>query len=174
MGYQTECVVEEDKSEYPKYGQDNGLQLIDLRVNEKGEKIAYDDELWNQLLDQLTWEDCTSTISSGMRHSEAIESIGKPECTDHNGPNGLTERYRYGSTSKQGYAYLYNDPDMDSYPTCYPSSNVLAASFNKDLIYEVGAMIGEDALWVGYAGLYGPGSNIIRSPYSGRYFEYFS
>ena len=174
MGYQTECVVEEDKSEYPKYGQDNGLQLINLRVNEKGEKIPYDDELWDQLLDQLTWEDCTSTISSGMRHSEAIESIGKPECTDHNGPNGLTERYRYGSTSKQGYAYLYNDPDMDSYPTCYPSSNVLAASFNKDLIYEVGAMIGEDALWVGYAGLYGPGSNIIRSPYSGRNFEYFS
>ena len=71
-------------------------------------------------------------INYQTRHSEAIESIGKPECTDHNGPNGLTERYRYGSTSKQGYAYLYNDPDMDSYPTCYPSSNVLAASFNKD------------------------------------------
>ena len=31
-----------------------------------------------------------------------------------------------------------------------------------------------DAMWAGYAGLYGTGLNIHRSPYSGRVFEYYS
>jgi len=35
-------------------------------------------------------------------------------------------------------------------------------------------MIGEDALWAGYSGLYGTGINMHRSPYEGRAFEYFS
>ena len=37
-----------------------------------------------------------------------------------------------------------------------------------------GELIGEDAMWAGYAGLYGTGLNIHRSPYSGRVFEYYS
>src|SRR5574344_305560 len=37
-----------------------------------------------------------------------------------------------------------------------------------------GDAIGEDALWAGYSGLYGPCSNIHRSPYEGRCFEYYS
>ena len=39
---------------------------------------------------------------------------------------------------------------------------------------EVGELLGEDAMWAGYAGLYGTGLNIHRSPYSGRVFEYYS
>ena len=57
---------------------------------------------------------------------------------------------------------------------CYPNGGILAATFNTDLMYQVGDLIGEDALWAGYNGLYGPGSNIQRTPYSGRNFEYYS
>ena len=57
---------------------------------------------------------------------------------------------------------------------CYPSGGILASSFNIDLMYDIGDLIGEDALWAGYNGLYGPGSNIQRTPYSGRNFEYYS
>ena len=41
-------------------------------------------------------------------------------------------------------------------------------------VREVGELIGEDAMWAGYAGLYGTGLNIHRSPYAGRVFEYYS
>lgn len=174
MGRQEECVLEEDNSAYPTMGADNHLQLINLRVDSEGNEIAYDDEMWDALLDQLTWDEMKNTIAKGMRHSDAIASVGKPENTDHNGPSGLTEKYSYGSTLKQGLANKLNDPDKDSYPMCYPASGILAASFNKDLLFRVGQMIGEDALWAGYAGLYGPGSNIQRTPYSGRNFEYYS
>ncbi len=50
----------------------------------------------------------------------------------------------------------------------------MAATFNVDLINEVGKCIGEDCLAMGYSGLYGPGINMHRTAYSGRNFEYYS
>ena len=50
----------------------------------------------------------------------------------------------------------------------------MAATWNRDLIEEVGQIIGEDCLANGYSGLYGMGNNIHRTPYSGRNFEYYS
>ena len=58
--------------------------------------------------------------------------------------------------------------------TCYPCNGIIAATMNSQLVEEVGELIGEDAMWAGYAGLYGTGLNIHRSPYSGRVFEYYS
>ncbi len=171
LGRQGDTAIETDKKEYPKMGANNGLQLINLRVDSKGNEIPYDDEAWDALLDQLSWDDMVNTIRSGMRCSEAIASIGKPYCVDHNGPTGLTEKYSY---DKNGLATRKDDPDKDKNATCYPSSAILAASFNIDLTYQIGDLIAEDAVWAGYAGLYGPGSNIQRTPYSGRNYEYYS
>lgn len=172
-GRQGETKSPTDNSKYPTYGADNGLQLINLKNYSDGTEIPYDDPLWEDLLDQLTFEDMVETVRTGMRMSAAIDSIGKPECTDHNGPTGITERFNYNEKGN-GLAVTTNDPLKDSRAMCYPSSMILAASFNIDLMFEVGNMIGDEAVWVGYAGLYGPGSNIVRTPYSGRNFEYYS
>ena len=170
-GRQGETAIEEDDGQYPTMGASNGLQLITLRQNSEGEEIAYDDPIWDTLLDQLTWEDMVETIRAGMRCSSQIANIGKPYCVDHNGPTGLTEKYSYG---ENGLATTTDDPNKDDRAMCYPASGILAASYNIDLAYEVGHMISEDAIWAGYAGLYGPGSNIQRTPYSGRNYEYYS
>ena len=53
-------------------------------------------------------------------------------------------------------------------------SGIIAATFNDQLVREAGELIGEDAMWAGYAGFYGTGLNIHRTPYSGRVFEYYS
>ena len=58
--------------------------------------------------------------------------------------------------------------------TCFPCNGIVAATFNDELAYRVGQLIGEDAMWAGYAALYGSGLNIHRSPYAGRVFEYYS
>ena len=57
---------------------------------------------------------------------------------------------------------------------CYTSEDVMAATFNVDLIHDVGRCIGEDCLAMGYSGLYGPGINMHRTAYSGRNFEYYA
>ena len=73
-----------------------------------------------------------------------------------------------------GYATISDDPDKELTGTCYPCNGILAATFNDPLIEEIGILVGEDAMWAGYAGIYGTGLNLHRSPYAGRVFEYYS
>ena len=175
LGRQGETKLPTVEDEYPNCGvlksEDDALNLIDLRVDENGNKRPYNDPLWDELLDQLTWEEMAELIPTGMRHNGQIASITKPEALDHNGPSGLTESY---VANPRGLATVTDDPEKNARAMCYPCGGILAASFNLDLMYQIGDLIGEDALWAGYNGLYGPGSNIQRTPYSGRNFEYYS
>jgi Beta-glucosidase-related glycosidases len=164
--------IASDSVAYPKYG--NGtktLQLVDLIKDSTGTAIPYDSPLWTTLLDELTWDETLQLVSQGMRQTTPISSIGKVGTRDHNGPIGCTEKYGNGVN---GLAAKTNDPDKDSSPTCFPCNGILAATFSTDMAKKEGDAIGEDALWAGYSGLYGPCSNIHRSPYEGRCFEYYS
>lgn len=136
-----------------------------------GNKIAFDDPLWEDLLDQLTYDDMARLCAVGLRMTVSLESIGKPETLDHNGPSGVTQKY---SAGPNGYANQNNDPDKNMTGTCFPCNGIIAATMNDKLAQEVGEIIGEDAMWAGYAGFYGSGVNIHRTPYAGRVFEYYS
>jgi len=117
----------------------------------------YNDPAWEDLLDQLTFDDMNQLITLGGHTTLGLVSVSKPVTKDENGPQGLTAALFGGVT---GMAFT--------------SEDVMAATFNDELIYEVGALIGEDCLHAGYSGLYGPGLNMHRVPYGGRNFEYFS
>lgn len=163
--------LEPDGEAYPTYGADNGLQLIDLRAAADGTPIAYDDPLWDSFLDQLTWDETVSLLTQGQRITASVMRLGKIQSCDQNGCVGVTQPYNAGVN---GLAYKTNDPDGALSGTCYPSSALMAATMNDDLMLRVGDMMGEDCLWAGYSGLYGFGLNIHRTPYSGRNFEYYS
>ncbi|MDD4850492.1 MAG: glycoside hydrolase family 3 C-terminal domain-containing protein [Gemmiger sp.] len=162
----------ENDGEWPTMGStETSYQLINLLETEDGSPIAYDDPIWDDLLDQLTFPQLSKLAAVGLRMTASVEEIGKPETLDHNGPSGVTQKYSIGPN---GYAMQTNDPDKDTTGTCYPCNGIIAATFNDALVSEVGALIGEDAMWAGYAGFYGTGLNIHRTPYSGRVFEYYS
>lgn len=166
--------VKDDK-DYPEYGISAGINLVDMRHEVDGVPVyAYDDPLWDTFMDQLTWNETVLLLTTGLRKTVAIESIAKPETLDHNGPSGLTQPYNSMETNGLGLAVKINDPLKETYPVCYPCNGIIASSFNTALAAEVGNMIGEDALWAGFSGLYGTGCNIHRSPYQGRAFEYYS
>ncbi|MBQ8160629.1 MAG: glycoside hydrolase family 3 C-terminal domain-containing protein [Clostridia bacterium] len=151
--------------EFPKMGQNANLQLINMM------DYDYDDPMWDTFLDQLTYEDMSALTLTGLRETVGVSSIGKPGTIDHNGPSGVTQKYSIG---QNGFASVNDDPDKDLKGTCYPCNGIIAATFNDKLVEEVGELIGEDSMWAGYAGLYGTGLNIHRSPYAGRVFEYYS
>ena len=162
----------ENDDQWPVMGStETSYSLINLLETESGEPIAYDDPMWEDLLDQLTYSDMSRLCAVGLRMTVSLESIGKPETLDHNGPSGVTQKY---SAGPNGYANQTNDPDKDLTGTCYPCNGILAATMNDQLVQEVGELIGEDAMWAGYAGFYGSGLNIHRTPYAGRVFEYYS
>lgn len=138
--------------ELPTMGADNGLSLVDMMGKD------FDDSDWNLLLDQMTFEEMADLVGNAFHLTKAVESVNLPDTRDENGPQGLTARLMKGNVSS----------------TSFTSEDVMAATWNRDLIEEVGKIIGEDCLANGYSGLYGMGNNIHRTPYSGRNFEYYS
>lgn len=164
-------VLQPDDVEYPLYGSTaTAYGIVDMRLDE----IPYDDPLWEDVLDQLTWEETVTLLSSGCRKTVAINSVTKPETIDHNGATGPVKEYNYNEVNNNGLAVSNNDPDKKTLPNIYPCNGLVAATFDKQLIERFGKGVGEDCLWAGYNALYGTGVNIHRSAYGGRAFEYYS
>ena len=169
--------LDDDLTEdFPRYGVagESKLDLIDLMKDDNGNPIPFEDPKWNKLLDQLTLEDQVSLLSSGLRSTAALSSINKPGTIDHNGATGPMMPYNVSKGNNRGFAVTNNDPDASSTPIVYPSNSMAAATFNQPLMEEYGKVWGEDCLWAGYSGLYGPAVNIHRGSYGGRAFEYYS
>lgn len=58
--------------------------------------------------------------------------------------------------------------------TYLPCNSALASTWNRELAYETGSVLGEEARGRGKDVILAPGINIKRSPLCGRNFEYFS
>ena len=96
---------------------------------------------------------------------EALERLGLPSVMVTDGPHGL--RKQAGSADHAGLA--------GSVPaTCFPTASALACSWDRELLAEIGAALGEQCAAENVALLLGPGMNIKRHPLCGRNFEYFS
>lgn len=145
-------VSTDDGTEYPTMGADNSMTL--------GMMIGkdYDDEDWDLLLDQLTFEEMAEMIGQGYHNTAMAVSVSKPATTDDNGPQGFTK-------SLTGVSECH---------AAYSDENIMAATWNVDLMYEVGVCLGTDVLDLGASGLYGPAMNTHRNAYCGRNFEYYS
>lgn len=167
--------------ELPAYGKNRnsdgtaGTQLYQMRG------VDYNDPQWEAFLDQLTWEESVQLVSKGLRHTEAIDSIGKPYTNDVNASNAISWMFDMSvkggaGTSNVGFSYHFDSAPAvrQQNPTGYPCEGVIAATFNNDIAYAVGQAIGEDGLWTGASGLYGFGLGLHRNPYHGRSGEYYS
>jgi beta-glucosidase len=115
---------------------------------------------------QMTLEEKAS-LCSGLDfwHLKGIERLGVPSIMVTDGPHGL--RKPAGSDDLVGL-------DNSLPATCFPTASGLAATWNRELIYQVGAALGEECLAEKVSVILGPGANIKRSPLCGRNFEYYS
>lgn len=139
-----------DSDKMPTTGAKNGVRLADLTGKD------YDDELWDKLLDQLTFDQMDKLIAFGGYGTQAVNSIGKIALTDVDGPASLNNNFTgVGSIG-------------------FPSSTSVACTWNKDLARQFGDGIGDMAHDMHVAGWYAPAMNIHRNAFAGRTFEYFS
>ncbi|MFW6319364.1 MAG: glycoside hydrolase family 3 C-terminal domain-containing protein [Bacillota bacterium] len=131
--------------------------------------VPYEDELWDELMNQLTVEDMAFMIGTAAFKTIQMENIGKPLTIDSDGPSGFTN-------------FIANSATAPIYGTAsYSAASLVGATWNVDLAYEMGLMIGNEALignergdGLPYSGWYAPAVNIHRSPFSGRNWEYYS
>lgn len=127
---------------------------------------AYDDPMWDELLDQLTVEQMKNMVDVGIYQTYNINNIDKPLTTDADGPMGFA---------------LFMGSDT-VYGTCYYASEcVLGATWNVELAERYGEMVGNEGILGNvkgdgrpYSGWYAPAVNIHRSQFGGRTFEYYS
>lgn len=106
-----------------------------------------------KILEQMTLEEKIDYIGGYNGFSiRAIPRLGLPEIKMSDGPQGLRN---------------------DTKSTLYPCGILSAATWNRDLLYQLGEGLGSDARARGVGFLLGPGVNIYRSPLCGRNFEYF-
>ena len=118
------------------------------------------------LLSQLTLEEKASLCSGrDFWHLKGIERLNIPSIMVTDGPHGLRKQRTDSEMSNL----------EDSVPaTCFPTASALAATWNRQLIEDIGVALGEECRQEQVGVLLGPGANIKRSPLCGRNFEYFS
>lgn len=119
----------------------------------------YDDESWNDIVECLKTSELKSLFSTAGYQTKGIESIDKPATVDTDGPAGL-QSFVGGASSIKAHGY--------------PTESLLACTYNPDLAYKLGEIVGEDALHGNVNGWYAPGMDIHRTPFGGRSFEYYS
>lgn len=139
-----------DNLEMPTTGTANGLKLEEL----KG--LDYDDPKWDEFLDQLTVNQMIDYVSNGAYHTGAIDELGIPNTVLMDGP--------------AGFSFFFKKFEAGAYPT----EIVIASTWNKDLAYEMGGIVGKEAKAYGIHGWYAPAFNIHRTAQGGRNFEYMS
>ena len=143
-----------------EFGQDGEYDLIDMRG------LDYDDKKWDDVLNQITLKELALLVDECGYCSPEVKSINKPKVTDLDGPAGLNLVVGHGSVP------INEEETLKS--MTWPSEYMLASTWNADLAYEMGEGMGEDGLYGGVQGWYGPAVNIHRTPFAGRNFEYYS
>ena len=147
MQYGSKTVEEDPTAVMPQYNQENGLSLIDLLYDD------FDDEKWNQLLDEMSFEEQCRIVTYGANAFAGADSISAPGGSISDGPAGV--RNYKGALA-------------------YPNETIMASTFNTDLVKNLGIAWGYELLDLGCNAIYGPGAGIHRSNLSGRNWEYFS
>ena len=150
------------------YGADTAFNILMA----KGK--SYDDEVWEDILNQLMVEEMIAMVGKNFGAIDPVLGLNFPGTNDNDGVGsgpcvGYPTSLDTGSTVIEGETkYSAIEPRM------YPSETVEAATFNQQLVYDLGEVMSEDCFYTGMTTLWGPGLNIHRHPYAGRNFEYFS
>ncbi|GHV04193.1 glycosyl hydrolase [Spirochaetia bacterium] len=119
-----------------------------------------------EIVSQLSLEEKASLCSGrDFWTLKGIDRLGLPAVMVTDGPHGL--RKQAGSSDHLGI-------NQSVAATCFPAACASSCSFDRALLKEIGAAMGEECLQEQVSVILGPAANIKRSPLCGRNFEYIS
>lgn len=119
-----------------------------------------------KLLKSLTLEEKAKLcVGKSFWEIEGVPRLGINAINVSDGPHGLRKQF-------DGNDHLGIHSSQPA--TCFPTASLLGATWNPELIYEMGVALGKECIDQNVQILLGPGINMKRSPLCGRNFEYFS
>lgn len=149
-------------AETEKTAADDVVLLADFvkTITDENGNISYDITDWAPFLSQLTLEQMSELQRDGgfQITFPNMDVFGLDKMVVGDGGTGFTR------TGISGY----------SKGCTYVSTTMVAATWNTELAAKEGDSLGNEAIWLDVQGLYGVGTNIHRTPFSGRNFEYFA
>lgn len=141
----------------PRSQAKNGLTFEDVIGNKK-----YDDDIWTDLIANISNKELRNLAEDGYFKTAKIDSIGKSEYVDLDGPLGFNTRVTGGAGTTCKFM-------------AYPSGTMLAQTWNTQEAYALGLSVGRERNSMpGLRGWYAPGANTHRNPFGGRNGEYYS
>ena len=136
-----------------------GLVYNEELIKELGSD--YNSEKWDLLLNQMTADEIRDVVAFGGFGLKPIVSIGKTHLLEVDGPSGFHA------------GVMVMDSEKDKW-TGYPGEFLVGSTWNKFTMFQYGRAIGAEGQETGCSAIYAPGVNLHRSPYNGRYHEYYS
>lgn len=129
-------------------------------------KKNWNDEV-ESILKELTLDEKIGMIhGAGLFRTQGVERLSIPAVKSSDGPMGVRSEFQNDKWIPAG--------TTDDFVTYLPSNSALAATWNKELAYTSGRILGMEARGRGKDVILAPGINIKRSPLCGRNFEYMS
>ncbi len=150
--YKDNQITQKDTSEWTQ-GEGYGLTVRDFKDKGINDTIELYGETytWDDLINQMTIEDMCKLVDSQFMGTVAIDSVGKRQQGDDDGPASVS-----------------------IYGVGYPSEVVVASTWEPQMGYLLGASLGKEGAAMGMTGWYAPGVNLHRAAPGGRNFEYYS
>lgn len=120
------------------------------------------------LINKMTLEEKAGMCSGeNWFETKDVERLSIPRIQMFDGPNGLRKNADKSENDNfGGYTAVKS--------TCFPTGSAMAASWDVDLLYDIGQKMGEECQAEQVPLLLGPAINMKRSPLCGRNFEYLA
>lgn len=116
------------------------------------------------LIEQMTVEEKAALCTGdSFWTTTPVERLGIPELIVSDGPHGIRR-----------VADVHAVAQKSEPATCFPTASSLAATWDTNLLQEMGQALAEEAIALDVGVILGPGANMKRTPLCGRNFEYFS
>lgn len=151
--------------------QDNGASFLTMKGKD------FDDPAWDDLLDQISLEECVYGIRMGGTQPKDYASVDMiVDAYESDGPAGYTySTLGARSTDENSACYVpEDDPNYDYMLNVMVCETIVASTFNKELAAAEGNLFGNDSLWMNVTIFFAPAMNLHRTPYNARNVEYYS
>lgn len=151
------------KSQLPQLGKASNAQVIAaMTLEEKAQMVNGANTHGYDSASSLLLKQAKNLVPGAAGTTMPLPRLGITPAILSDGPAGLRINPKR------------NDSPETYYCTGFPIGTLLAATWNQDLVQNVGVAMGNETLEYGADVLLAPGMNIQRNPLCGRNFEYYS
>ena len=145
------------------------LSIVTISAEERlplylDEQASVDDRIEDALKRMTLDEKIAMCHAQSKFSTPGCPRLGIPEIWFSDGPHGVRMEFVWDDWT---HANWTNDSS-----TAMPALTCLASTFNRELAFQYGNVVGEEARYRKKDVILGPGVNIYRTPFSGRNFEY--